>query len=263
MGSHHRDGGFPLAIRPIAHKGRPSGPNNPGPRPGCGSCPDPVTPASIPQFGSENAARAMARNAGSPISWIMRSASSRGFSATTSASRYPAAQGDQTVDLEDPNGDGIFTIKPGQVLCARAGNLFLLYNVTVGASTQSFSVPLGTVTLIDPRGVVYDQAKFATKRIFGFQRGVGDVFVRVRVVVVRARCGCGVPWVATGARLQLPHHEWPTTRNGAPLADRFSGCFGRDRARVAGPACPAPGATGTRRARHPALPGSETYTWER
>lgn len=74
-----------------------------------------------------------------------------------------STEGDQTVDLEDPDGDGIYTIKAGQTLCARPGNLFVLYNVTVGTSTQSFSVPLGTVTLIDPQGVVYDQAKFASK----------------------------------------------------------------------------------------------------
>ncbi|MCU0278686.1 MAG: carboxypeptidase-like regulatory domain-containing protein [Candidatus Nanopelagicales bacterium] len=74
-----------------------------------------------------------------------------------------SSMGDQTVDLEDPDGDGIYSIKAGQVLCAREGNLFLLYDVTAGTSTQSFSVPLGTVTLIDPQGVVYDQAKYAGK----------------------------------------------------------------------------------------------------
>jgi hypothetical protein len=74
-----------------------------------------------------------------------------------------STEGDQTVDLEDPDGDGVFTIKAGQVLCARPGSLFVLYDVTVGTSTQSFSVPLGTVTLIDPQGVVYDQAKFTSK----------------------------------------------------------------------------------------------------
>ena len=74
-----------------------------------------------------------------------------------------STEGDQTVDLQDPDGDDVYTIKAGQVLCARPGKLFILYNVTVGTSTQSFSVPLGTVTLIDPQGVVYDQAKFASR----------------------------------------------------------------------------------------------------
>lgn len=74
-----------------------------------------------------------------------------------------STSGDQQVGLEDPDGDGIFTIVAGQKLCAREGKLLLLYSVTIGTTTQSFSVPLGEVNLIDPQGVVYDQAKFSAK----------------------------------------------------------------------------------------------------
>lgn len=48
-----------------------------------------------------------------------------------------------------------------------SGSLFLIYTITEGATSQQFIVPYGGVTLIDPQGIVYDQAAYNTLVSFG------------------------------------------------------------------------------------------------
>ena len=44
--------------------------------------------------------------------------------------------------------------------CVENGDLYVSYTLTEGTVEQDFLIPIGGLTLVDPAGVVYDQAKF-------------------------------------------------------------------------------------------------------
>lgn len=66
--------------------------------------------------------------------------------------------------LADPNNDGIWT---GTISCVKSGELFVSYDLTENGNTQSFSVPLGGLVLIDPAGIVYDKQAFDAAKAAG------------------------------------------------------------------------------------------------
>ena len=81
--------------------------------------------------------------------------------------------------------------------CAMSGSLFVTYTLTEGEDSNDFVIPFGSITLIDPQGVVYDQDEFDAAKSDGktdeearaaaaiegatvrLQRKVGDSFVNV------------------------------------------------------------------------------------
>jgi len=65
--------------------------------------------------------------------------------------------GTQSFPMSDPESDGTWT---GTITCAKTGGLFVQYTLTEGTSSQSFVVPIGGLTLIDPAGIVYDKQQY-------------------------------------------------------------------------------------------------------
>ena len=81
--------------------------------------------------------------------------------------------------------------------CVRTGDLYVRYTLEEGGTEQTFTVPIGGLTLIDPQGVVYDQTVFNQRKDAGdtdeqaraaaaitgatvtLQRKVGDEFQTV------------------------------------------------------------------------------------
>lgn len=81
--------------------------------------------------------------------------------------------------------------------CVRTGDLYVRYTLEEGGSEQTFTVPVGGLTLIDPQGIVYDKALFDQRKSLGdtddqaraaaaitgatatLQRKVGDAFQTV------------------------------------------------------------------------------------
>jgi uncharacterized membrane protein YgcG len=47
-----------------------------------------------------------------------------------------------------------------EIDCVENGNLYVSYTLTEGTDSQNFLIPIGGLTLVDPAGVVYDQAQF-------------------------------------------------------------------------------------------------------
>ena len=78
-----------------------------------------------------------------------------------------AAPGRMTRPMADtpPNPpDGVWR---GVLECIRTGQLFVEYTLTEGGDSQTFVVPIGGLTLIDPQGVVHDKAAYDAARAGG------------------------------------------------------------------------------------------------
>lgn len=73
------------------------------------------------------------------------------------------AGGEEQVAMSNISGDSW----SGTLTCFRTGNLNVRFDLTVGGSTQSVSVPIGGLVLIDPQGVVYDKARFDAAKAQG------------------------------------------------------------------------------------------------
>lgn len=69
-----------------------------------------------------------------------------------------------TVPLDDADGNGIWS---GQIPCVTTSDLYVTYSLTENGNTQSFSVPIGGLVLVDPAGVVYDKQKFDAAKASG------------------------------------------------------------------------------------------------
>lgn len=54
-----------------------------------------------------------------------------------------------------------------EIPCVTKSTLFVQYSLTENGATQTFSVPLGGITLIDPQGVVYDKSTFDAQTAAG------------------------------------------------------------------------------------------------
>jgi hypothetical protein len=76
----------------------------------------------------------------------------------------PKSGSNVTTPLGDPDHDGIWT---GTITCVATGDLYVLYDLTEDGNTQSFSVPVGGLVLIDPAGTVYDKDTFDALKASG------------------------------------------------------------------------------------------------
>jgi hypothetical protein len=65
---------------------------------------------------------------------------------------------------EVPPGSGVWQ---GEIPCAGNFDLAIQYKLTEGADSETFVVPIGGIALIDPAGVVFDQAAFDAARAGG------------------------------------------------------------------------------------------------
>jgi Carboxypeptidase regulatory-like domain len=61
------------------------------------------------------------------------------------------------IAMTDPESDGVWTATG--VPCENA-DLAVQYKLTEGVESETFSVPIGGIALIDPQGVVYERAKY-------------------------------------------------------------------------------------------------------
>jgi len=71
--------------------------------------------------------------------------------------------GDQTVGATNSSGD----VWTATIPCFRSGDLYVRYTLTEGGVSQEFLVQLGGLVLIDPQGVVFDQAEFDAAKAGG------------------------------------------------------------------------------------------------
>jgi hypothetical protein len=105
---------------------------------------------------------------------------------------------DEQVPMTDADGDGTWNVADGNPgVCVRPGVLYVAFTLTENGVSQDFITPIGGITLIDPQGTIYDQARYdaaiaagstgeqarALAAIGGatvtLQRKVGDGFVTV------------------------------------------------------------------------------------
>lgn len=74
--------------------------------------------------------------------------------------------GQQQVQLVQGTGN-TWVFPAGTFICARTGQLQIEYTATEGGDSETFTIPIGGITLIDPQGIVHDATVFAVWKLNG------------------------------------------------------------------------------------------------
>jgi len=119
--------------------------------------------------------------------------------------------GDTSNPLDPPGAvapsDISGTIYRFVLTCVRSGDLYVRYTLEEGGATETYIVPIGGLTLIDPQGVVYDKAQYEARIAAGDtpEAARGSAAISGASAVLQRKVGAAFTTVLSGDPGISPH----------------------------------------------------------